>query len=448
MVNELEEYFNIDFLNELAINEKIYYSPSVGWDKINSKRVNSERIKILKSIVEKIDNEEYRFVPYKVNLLIKNKNSKPRKTCVPTIKDRIVISAVKKYLYDKFEGETFNIPANKIIKEVAEIIKEGKLIYYKKIDLSSFFDNINHDILLEKISKKIDNKKIFDLVIKILKNPQKVDETDPKEENILGVPQGISIATLLSNIYMHDLDIELKNNKDIKYYRYIDDIIIFAENKEIINELYKKIEYDLQRRKLLVINENKTKEGKITDGLEYLGYKFEGELISVRKSSILKFERNIEEVFKNFYLLPEKDDNQIKKFIWLLNIKITGILVDGKKYGWLYYFSCINDKTLLNKMDILVNKFIKRFKIERYIDLDSVKKFTKAYYEINFNMSNSTYLLNLNKVNDDEKKKFLKEICLLEGVEAFSTEELDYRYRYNLYRTLKNLEKDIDQISG
>ena len=63
-------------------------------------------------------------------------------------------------------------------------------------------------------------------------------------------------------------------------------------------------------------------------------------------------------------------------------------------------------------------------------------------------MSNSTYLLNLNKVNDDEKKKFLKEICLLEGVEAFSTEELDYRYRYNLYRTLKNLEKDIDQISG
>ena len=204
----------------------------------------------------------------------------------------------------------------------------------------------------------------------------------------------------------------------------------------------------MQKRKLLVINENKTKEGKITDGLEYLGYKFEGELISVRKSSILKFERNIEKVFKNFYLLPEKDDNQIKKFIWLLNIKITGILVDGKKYGWLYYFSCINDKTLLNKMDILVNKFIKRFKIERYIDLDSVKKFTKAYYEINFNMSNSTYLLNLNKVNDDEKKKFLKEICLLEGVEAFSTEELDYRYRYNLYRTLKNLEKDIDQISG
>ena len=60
------------------------------------------------------------------------------------------------------------------------------------------------------------------------------------------MPQGISIATLLSNIYMHDLDIELKNNKDIKYYRYIDDIIIFAENKEIINELYKKIEYDLR----------------------------------------------------------------------------------------------------------------------------------------------------------------------------------------------------------
>ena len=299
-MNELEKYFNIEALNQLAINEKIYYSPSVGWDKINSKKINNKRTEVLNDIIKKIKEKNYKFVPYKINLLIKNKDSKPRKTCIPAIKDRIVISAVKKYLYDKFEGETFNVPANQIVKEIGGIFTEKKFIYYKKFDLSAFFDNINHDILIEKISQKVNNEEILDLIAKILRNPQKIDETDIKEENILGVPQGISIATLLSNIYMHEFDINMKNNKKIKYYRYIDDIIIFSEKKEIIDEVSKVVEYILKRKNLLIINDNKTKEGNILEGLEYLGYVFNDELISVRRSSILKFERNLEKVFKNF----------------------------------------------------------------------------------------------------------------------------------------------------
>lgn len=131
-----------------------------------------------------------------------------------------------------------------------------------------------------------------------------------------------------------------------------------------------------------------------------------------------------------------------------MNVKITGILVDGKKYGWLYYFSCINDKTLLKKMDILNQKFIKRFKLEKFANDKDLKKFTKTYFEINNNIYTSKYLLNLNNVDTEEKKNFLKEICLLKNVEELSEEELDYRYRYNLYRTLKNLERDMNSISG
>ena len=156
---------------------------------------------------------------------------------------------------------------------------------------------------------------------------------------------------------------------------------------------------------------------------------------------------DLEKVFKNFSLIKEKNSNQIKKFIWLLNVKITGILIDGKKYGWLYYFSCINDITLLKKLDILILKFIKRFRVEEFIMEDDIKKFTKSYFEINHNIHTSKYLLNLNKVDDEEKKKFLKEICLLTNVDELSEKELNYRYNYNLYRTLKSLEKDIDSIS-
>ena len=73
-MNELENYFNIEALNQLAINEKIYYSPSVGWDKINSKKINNKRTEVLNDIIKKIKEQSYKFVPYKINLLIKNKD--------------------------------------------------------------------------------------------------------------------------------------------------------------------------------------------------------------------------------------------------------------------------------------------------------------------------------------------------------------------------------------
>lgn len=445
---DIKEYFEYEYLNQLAIDEKIYYSPSVGWDKINSKRVNINRDEFLKHIVNRVLSNSYSFTPYKVNLLIKNKDCKPRKTCIPTVKDRIVICAVKRYLYDFYRNERFNNPANQIIKEITQIIESKEEIYYKKIDLSAFFDNINHQVLIEKISKKVNEKIIINLIKNILENPQKCDETDKKIKNVVGVPQGISIATLFSNIYMHDFDTKYANKKEISYFRYVDDIIIFSKDKNEIANIYAEMQYDLERVLLLPVNMEKTKDGCIEEGLEYLGYKFEGNIITVRKSSIIKFERNIEKVFKNFSVLKEKDETQIKKFIWLLNVKITGILVDGKKYGWVYYFSCINDKSILKKLDLLIEKFIKRFKVDSFISTKDIKKFTKTYYEIKNNIKESKYLLNLNNVEKEEKKKFLKEICLNKNVDSLTDEELDYRYRYNLYRTLKNLERDIDSVSG
>ena len=72
-MNKLEDYFNYEYLDELAEKEKIYYSPSVGWDKINSKKVNKNKLKLLKEINDKVLSGNYELVPYKVKLIIKNK---------------------------------------------------------------------------------------------------------------------------------------------------------------------------------------------------------------------------------------------------------------------------------------------------------------------------------------------------------------------------------------
>lgn len=443
----LEQYFKFTYLDDLATSERIYYNPSVGWDKVNSKKINDNKYEILTNIAQKVLEGNYKFVPYRMKLIIKNKDSKPRKTCIPAVKDRIVISAIKRYLYDVYKEECFNIPAKSIIKEITNTISECRKSYYKKIDLSSFFDNIDHEILLNKLSEKIDDVRVLNIISKILQNPQKHDEREIKLKNYIGVPQGLSISTLLANIYMHELDLKYKNRDDIKYFRYVDDIIIFSNSKQENIEIYKELEYDLQKKYLLTINNNKTKEGYVKDGLEYLGYKFEKNKITVRKNSVLKFEKNLEMVFKNFSSLTNKSESEIKKFIWLLNVKITGIMVNGKKYGWLYYFNCINDITLLKKFDMLIEKLIKRFKINQYVENESIKKFTRTYFEINKNLEKSQYLLNLNNITSEEKIVFLKDICMIEDAQNLSGEQLEYKFRYNLYRTIKNLEKDIDAIS-
>ena len=73
----------------------------------------------------------------------------------------------------------------------------------------------------------------------------------------------------------------------------------------------------------MLINQEKTKKGNIEDGLEYLGYKFEGDIITIRQSSILKFERNIEKIFKNFSLIQQKDEKQIKQVESIIYILLT-----------------------------------------------------------------------------------------------------------------------------
>lgn len=132
-MKEIEDYFTYDYLNQLAIDERIFYSPSVGWDKINFKNVSLHKEKIFRDIENKIKDGKYKFVPYKVNLIIKNKDSKPRKTCISTIVDRIVISAVKRYLYDAYDSESFNIPANVIINDITKMINDKKYEYYLKL---------------------------------------------------------------------------------------------------------------------------------------------------------------------------------------------------------------------------------------------------------------------------------------------------------------------------
>lgn len=431
----------IDFLTEERLlkiyNDKIMYSGSVGVDKTNNYEFKKNIIRNIKKIIRDVSNHKYSFKPYKVILIPKNIDSKPRKVCVPTIRDRLIIEALKEYLYLCYDNYNLNFGISNLITKFIEDYNGHKYSKYIKADLTTYFDLVNHKKLILKIRNKVSDELAIDLLTQILKNSQKHNDTSI-DKNDVGIPQGLSISMLLANIYMLDVDNYFKKIKGLHYYRYVDDIFIFCNRNVYINFIKLKIQMFKNKLKL---NKSKTRISKITYPFVFLGYSLMNDCVSVKKQSITKLENSIEKLFKNY-----KHNKNKKELLWRLNIRISGAICNNKKYGWLFYFNKINDLKLLYHLDDLVLKLKKRYNVT---GIDN-KKFIEAYYQIKKNdIKKNDYFFNVDKATDEEKKDILLNITDFskEEIEKLSNKDLDYNYKIAVFKCLKSLEMDLDNIS-
>lgn len=447
-IKSIERYFSMENLDLIVKNENIDKTKSCGIDKISSKKLIENKDKILGDINKSIINGTYKFTPYKIKLILKGPEKTPRITCIPSIKDRIVIATIKQYLYDSYPNIKFNISANTIVRKTIKIKEENEFNCFIKLDLTNFFGSIDQELLIEILRKQIKNESIIKLIKAIITNPRKYTESDERKKVYIGIPQGLSISVLLANIYLHELDEKFEKSKKMKIFRYVDDILIFC-NEEDAEEIKSKLIIELKMKYSLQVNKDKYSFGKLTDEFEFLGYRFFDDIISVRKSSKIKFEQSLEMMFKKFSRIKDKNEKEVERFIWMLNYKICGIVNENKRYGWLYYYSCITDEKILHELDGLIIKLIKRFKLESLIDLRRLKKFTRAYYEIKDKFSNSNYLLKYNNITFEEMCDFIEKVCVTE-VDRTSVNgvELEKKFKYCFFNMIvKNLERDLDDIS-
>lgn len=367
----------------ILLNE-IYSSFSdvqaVGIDGTSKEKFDEILDSELSLIQRKIENNTYDFSFYKQKLIVKSMN-KTREISIPTLRDKLVIKYLDFYIRDKFEEVTKNIlTAQQIIKEVKN--SKPKYDSFIKVDIQNFFSSIHHEILVNKLKSNIDDERILNLITKVI-TQSTVDVNTPLKQRIKynnkeGVPQGLSISGLLSEIYLFDLVQKYSIKDNLEFFRYVDDILIFCKKSDI-EEITKSLKSDFEDLKLTIhdfaINSNKSSFGNINEPFEFLGYKFEDKLISVRETSIQKMYANISKIFT---LYKNKKYFSKEEFITRLNLKITGCVIDGKKYGWISFFSLINDYTLLFMLDKFVEKSCKNFNI----NYEEIKKFSRAIYEI------------------------------------------------------------------
>ena len=298
-------------------------------------------------IKEKLLDGSYKPSPVRRVEIPKDDGSK-RLLGIPTVQDRLIQQAIAQELSKIYEpifsensyGFRPNKSAHMAILKAKEYVNEGNY-WVVDMDLEKFFDKVNHDILMHKLSLKIKDKRVLKLIRKYLESGIMINGINVTSEE--GTPQGGPLSPLLANIMLDELDKELEK-KGHKFCRYADDCNIYVKSKKAGERVLNSIRNLVENKLKLKVNEDKSAVDLVTRR-KFLGFSFylaKGKLeIRIHDKPLEKFKSKIREITNRN--ISMNNEFRIKK----LN-EIT--------IGWLNYFGIANIKTKVSKLE----KWIRR----------------------------------------------------------------------------------------
>ena len=435
--------FTSEHLHDLFY-EKIAQRTSVGLDWVTSQQFREQLDLEIDIILRKSSDLTYRFTHYREVLLSKGRDKLPRCISIPTMRDKLVLAALNELLVTTYGNAIVTPMPQIIISDLICCINSKKYDTFIKIDIKRFYSSINHDILMKIIQKTIRKPQILWLLRNAIKTetiPANM-HSNPKARDV-GVPEGLSISNSLASIYMLEIDeCFLSQGYKLKYWRYVDDIIILTNSKdaESISSL---LESKLKQIKLEIHQfdqDDKCSFGQIKTGFQYLGYVFRDGLVTVRSKSIENFERNLETLFRTYKHSLNQNDEYIE---WKINLKITGFILENNKYGWTFFYSQITDISCLVHLDWLISKFKKRYKVSNAVHF---KKFVRAYHEITKALHKTKYIPNLDTMGINEKRKIVKKVYGV-NTDKLNDGQVDIKFKALMSREIRDIQKDVQPFS-
>lgn len=234
---------------------------------------NLKQEEYIRWLYEQLKNGTYKHGGYRIFYI---QYPKRRKIEASRYMDRIVHrwivdSFLNRYFVNQFINTSYacikNRGMHKASMDVQNAMKHCKRIwqnyYILKMDIRKYFQNIDKDILMNILKRKVKEEKLVNLLEKI------VYSNSGKK----GLPIGNYTSQIFANIYLNEIDQYIKHELKVKYYfRYMDDSILFVKTKKEAIELLEKIKNYLKIKLELELND-KTQIFKSNQGVNFCGYK-------------------------------------------------------------------------------------------------------------------------------------------------------------------------------
>jgi RNA-directed DNA polymerase len=279
---------------------------------------------------------------------IPKSNGKVRLLGIPTVVDRLLQQAVGQVLANRFEmefedysyGFRPNKNAQQAVLKAQQYINSG----YQDIvdiDLKSFFDEVDHCILLQLLYRRVNCPLTLRLIRKWLRTPILINGKLTKRRK--GMPQGSPLSPLLSNIMLNELDKEMER-RGLKYVRYADDFSIYCKSKYEAQKIGNEIYLFLKNKLKLPINREKS---GIRRPLTFtlLGYGFAPTRVKGEKG-------------KYQLVVADKSWKKLKEKLKTITRKTAPATFDERIHkikevqrGWLQYFHLASIQTKLTALD-------------------------------------------------------------------------------------------------
>jgi RNA-directed DNA polymerase len=271
---------------------------------------------------------------------------------IPTVKDRLIQQAIGQWMSGLWERD-FHVSsygfrphknAHQAVLQAKDYLNEGKN-YIVELDLAKFFDVVNHDKLMSLISRKITDKRILKLLGKYLRSGIMVDGVVSQRTE--GTPQGSPLSPLLSNIILHELDVEL-TRRGLSFVRYADDCSIYVRSSKSAARVMSSITRYLERDLLLKVNREKSKISTPNQST-LLGFSFYKTKGAWRIRIAEKSTERMKEKLKQ--RLPRNTAQQVATKMVELKPLIT---------GWVQYFQIADIKSVCMRLDELIRSRVRK----------------------------------------------------------------------------------------